>query len=170
VYINQYSQPGAHDYGSPPNPETITGLKHSQHPIEDDLDEYIPSTTWKILNNLLSTKWLPITYSWQDSHDYAYGELRVAVWNFINAGGKIEIVLPPRKPVERIAKYEANIEPARGEHLGVVDLGLTDDEELEEFNESVDHDDDEYEDHNLDNSENIDNGNVLNTIIGKSAN
>jgi hypothetical protein len=36
----------------------------------------------------------------------------VAVWNFINAGGKIEIALLPRKPEEWIGKHEANIEAA----------------------------------------------------------
>jgi len=85
----------------------------------------------------------------------------VAVWNFINAGGKIEILRPPQKPEEWIAQHETNIEAAQGENLGVMDLGLSDDEELEEFNESVVHDDDEYEDHELCNSENEDDGIVL---------
>jgi len=156
-----YPKPGACDYGSPPNPETIAALEHSQHLDKYNLDEYIASTTRQILNNLFSAKGLPTTYSWQDDQVYAYGELRVAVWNFINAGGNIEILLPPRKPEEWIAKHEANREAARGENLGVIDLGLTDDEELEEFNESVVHDDDEYEDHELDNTENEDDGIVL---------
>jgi hypothetical protein len=157
----QYPKPGARDYGSPPNPETIAALEHSQHLHKYDLDEYIPSRTRKILNNLLSAKGLPIMYSWQDNHVYPYGELRVPVWNFINAGAKIEILLPPRKPEEWIAKHEANIEAARGETQGVMDLDLTDDEESEEFNESEVHDNDEYEDYELDNSENEDDGIVL---------
>jgi len=154
----QYPKPGARDYGSLPNPETIAALKHSQHLDKYDLDEYLPSTTKKILNHLLGAKGLPITYSWQNDHVYAYGELGVAVWNFINAGGKIDILLPPRKPEEWIAQNEANIETAQGENLRVMDLGITNDEELEEFNESVVDDDDEYEDHELDNSENEDDG------------
>jgi hypothetical protein len=161
VNMYQYPKPRARDYGSPPNPETIAALEHSQHLDKYDLDEYIPSTTRKILNDLLSAKGLPIMYSWQDDHVYAYGELRVAVWNSINAGGKIDILLPPRKPEEWIAQHEANIEAAQGENLGVMDLSLTDDEELEEFNKSVVHDDDEYEDHELYNSENEDDGIVL---------
>jgi len=156
----QYSTPGGRDYGSPHNPETIAALEHSQPLDQYDLDEYIPSTTQKILNDLRA-KGLPITYSWQDDYVDAFGELHVAVWNFINAGGKIEILLHPRKPEDSIAKHEANIEAARGENLGVMDLGLTDDEELEEFNESVVHDNDEYEDYELDNSENEDDGIVL---------
>ena len=112
----------------------------------------------------VTAKGLPITYSWHDDHVYAYGELSVAVWNFIHAGGNIEILLPPRKPEEWIAKHEANIEAARGDNLGVMDLGLSDDVELEEFNESVVHDDDEYEDHELDNSEKEDDGIVLDSM------
>jgi len=161
VNMYPYPKPGARDYGSPPNPETIAALEHSQHLDKYDLDEYIPSTTRKILHNLLSAKGLPITYSWQNDHVYTSGELRVAVWNFINAGGKIEILLPPRKPEEWIAQHEANVEAARGETLGVMDLELTDDEKLEEFKQSVVHDDDEYEDYVLDNSENEDDGIVL---------
>jgi len=105
-----------------------------------------------------------LMYAWQDDHVVAYGELRVAVWNFINAGGNNEILLPPREPEEWISKHEANIKAAQGENWGVMDLGLTDDEELDEFNESGVHDDDEYEDHERDNSENEDDGNVLNII------
>jgi hypothetical protein len=45
-----------------------------------------------------------------------------------------------------------------------MDLGLTDDEELEQFNESEVHDDDPYEDYELDNSENEDDGIVLNIM------
>jgi len=103
-------------------------------------------------------------YSWHDDHVYAYGKLHVAVWNFINAGGNIEILVPPREPKVWIAKHEVDIEAARGENLGVMDLGLTDDEALEELNESVVHDDDEYEDHELDNSDNEDDGTVLNIM------
>jgi len=62
VNMYEYSKPGARDYGSPPNPETIAALEHSQHLNKHDLDKYIPSTTWRILNNLLSAKGLPITY------------------------------------------------------------------------------------------------------------
>jgi len=50
----QYPKPGALDYGSPPNPETITALERSQHLDKYDLDKYIPSTTRQILNNLHS--------------------------------------------------------------------------------------------------------------------
>jgi hypothetical protein len=164
VNMYQYPKPGARDYGSPPNPATITALEHRQHLDKYDLDEYIPSTTRQILNDLLSAKGLPITYSWQDDHVYAYGELRVAVWNFINTGGNIEILLPPREPEEWIAKHEADIEAARGENLDVMDLGVTDDEELEEFNESEVRDDDQDEDYELDNSENEDDGIVLNIM------
>jgi len=156
VNIYQYPKPGARDYGSPPNPETIAALEHSQHLDQYDLDKYIPSKTRKIINDLLSAQALPITYSGQNDHAYAYGERHVAVWNFINAGGKIEILLPPQKPEEWIAKHEANIEAARGENLEVMDLGLSNDEEVEEFNESIVHDDDEYEDCERDNSENED--------------
>jgi hypothetical protein len=58
--------------------------------------------------------------------------------------------------------------------VGVIDLGYTNYKELEEFNESVVYDDDEYqdhelhnsenEDHDLDNSENEDDGIVLDII------
>jgi hypothetical protein len=45
-----------------------------------------------------------------------------------------------------------------------MDLGVTNDEELETFNESEVHDDDQYEDYELDNSENEDDGIVLNIM------
>jgi hypothetical protein len=59
VNMYQYPKPGAGDYGSPPNPETITALEHRQHLDKYDLDEYIPSTTRQILNDLLSAKVYP---------------------------------------------------------------------------------------------------------------
>jgi len=74
-----YPKRGARDYGSLPNPETIAALEHSQHLNKYDLDQYIPSTSRQILNDLLSAKDLPIMYTWQEDHVYAYGELRVAV-------------------------------------------------------------------------------------------
>jgi hypothetical protein len=46
-----------------------------------------------------------------------------------------------------------------------MDLDLTEDEEWEEFNESVVYDNNEYEDHELDNSENKDDG-ILLDIMG----
>jgi hypothetical protein len=159
--MHQYAKPGTRDYASTPNPETIAALEHSQHLDKYDLDKYIPLTTPKILNELLSANGLPLMYSWQDDHRYTYGELCVVVWNCINAGVKIEIQLPTPKPQEWIAKHEANIAAARGENLGVMDLGLTNDEELEEFNESVVHNDDEFEVHDLNLSENEVDGIVL---------
>jgi hypothetical protein len=164
VSMYQYPKPGARNYGSPPNPETSTAIEHHQHLDKYNLDEYIPSTTRQIFNDLLSAKGLPITYCWQDDHVYTYGELCVAVWNFINTGGNIEILLPPREPEEWIAKLQADIDAARGENLEAMDVSLTDDEELEEFNESEVHDDDQYADYELDNSENEDDGIVLNIL------
>jgi hypothetical protein len=125
----QYPKPGAHDYGSPPNPETITAREHSQHLDKYDLDDYIHSTTHQSLNDLLSAKSLSITYSWQDDQVDAYGEMHVAVSNFINAGGNTEMLLPAPKLAQWIAKHEANIQSGRGEILGVIDLLLTQDEE-----------------------------------------
>jgi hypothetical protein len=89
----------------------------------------------------------------------------MAVWNLINARGKIEIQLPPRKPEDWIAKHEVNIEATQGGNLEVMDLGLTQDEEWAEFNESVVHANIEYEDHEPDNSENKDDG-ILLDIMG----
>jgi hypothetical protein len=63
VNMCQYPKSGAHDYGGPPNPETIAALEHSQHLDKYDLDEYIPLTTCKILNDLLSANGLSIMYS-----------------------------------------------------------------------------------------------------------